>query len=153
MDMSVVCPVAKRFSPAHLGAALWSVLAVAFLGCKTAPMTNTIIVQAHSPDGQASALLVERYYHAALGSNGFYLLVLSEGQDARKVINDEDIRDSSALVATAAGKVQLRWQDKDTLLVVCDSCGLEAIDISKKLDHVGSIRIIYQGFPEHTAYS
>lgn len=115
-------------------------------------MTNTVVCRADSPHGGSSALLIERYYRAALSSNQFYLLVLPKGQDADKAINDKDIADSSALVATLAGKVQLRWQNDDTLLAICDSCGLEAIDISKKLDHIGSVKIVYQGFPEHTAY-
>lgn len=131
----------------------WLALAAIFVGCKTAPMTNTIVKQADNPNGQICALLVERYYHAALSSNQFFLLVIPKEKDTAKAINDRNISDSSALVATLAGKVQLRWQNSDTLLVICDSCGLEAIDISKKLDRIGSIRIIYQGFPEHTAYS
>jgi hypothetical protein len=113
-------------------------------------MTNTIVKRA---DGQSSALLVERYYRAALSNDQFYLLILKKGQDAGQAINSENIADSSVLVATSAQKVQLRWQDKDTLLVICDGCGLEAIDISKKLDSMRSTKIVYQGFPKHTAYS
>jgi hypothetical protein len=122
------------------------------IGCKTAPMTNTVVCRADSPSGGSSALLVERYVHAALSSNQFYLLVLSKNQDKDKAVNDRDIGDSSPLVATLAGKVKLRWQSDNTLLVICDSCGLEAVDISKKLDQIGSVNINYQGFPEHTAY-
>ena len=123
--------------------------------CKTAhaPMTNTVIRRADNPYRKASALLVERYYKAALGNDQFYLLVVADGQDANKAINDDSIAESSALVATLAGKVQLRWQDRDTLLVICDRCGLEAVDISKKLDNLGSTKIVYHGFPAHTAYS
>lgn len=124
-------------------------------GCKTthAPMKNTIINRIDSPDRKLSALLVERHYKAALSNDQFYLLILSDGQDANKAINNNDIADSSALVATLAGKVQLHWQDKNTLFVICGNCGLEAVDISKKLDRIGSIKIVYKGFPEHTAYS
>jgi hypothetical protein len=124
-------------------------------GCKAthALMTNTIVRQVANPYRKTSAVLVERYYKAALSNDQFYLLLLSDQQNANRTINDEDIADSSALVATLAGKVQLRWQDKDRLMVICDSCGLEAVDISKKLDHIGSTKIVYQGIPEHTAYS
>ena len=140
------------------GAFLMTVLGVIAMmlgGCKTshAPMTNTIIRQADNPYRKTTAVLVQRYYKAALSNDQFYLILLSENQDVNKAINDDDIANSSALVATLAGKVQLRWQDKDTLLVTCDVCGLVAVDISKKLDHIGSTKIVYQGFPEHTAYS
>jgi len=125
------------------------------IGCKTAhaPMTNTVVRRAENPFSKTSALLIERSYKAALSNDQFYLILLSEGQDTNKAINDDGIADASALVATLAGKVQLRWQYKDTLVVICDGCGLEAVDISKKLEHLGSTKIIYQGFPLHTAYS
>jgi len=111
-----------------------------------------VVDKAQSPDGTLSAILVDRYYHAALSSDEFFVIVISNGQDVVEAINARDIGDPAPLVATRAEKVRLRWQSNDTLLVICDSCGLEAIDINKKLDHVGSVKIIYQGFPEHTAY-
>lgn len=116
-------------------------------------MKNTVVVRSESPDGKSSAILVDRYYQAARVSDEFFLIVVPSGQDADAAINVRQIGESSALVATLANKVQLRWQDNSTLLVVCDSCGLQAIDISKKLDHIGNTKIVYQGFPEHTAYS
>jgi hypothetical protein len=129
------------------------IFSVFLMGCKTAPMTNTIVCRADNPNGKSSALLVERYYHAALNANQFYLLVVPKEQDLTKALNDNDIGDSSALVATKASRVVLRWEENGTLLVICDSCGIEAIDVSKKLDHLASTKIVYQGFPQHTAYS
>jgi hypothetical protein len=126
-------------------------LLVCLLGCKPAPMKNTVVVKAESPDRKSSAVLVDRYYQAARVPDEFFLIVIPSGQDANEAINTRHIGDSSALVAIWASKVQLRWQSADTLLVVCDSCGLKPIDISKKLDHVGSIKIVYQGFPAGTA--
>lgn len=123
------------------------------MSCKPAQMKNTVVAQAQSPGGKSSAVLVDRHYQAARVSDEFFLIVIPNGRDMDEAINVRRIGDSSALVATLANKVQLRWQDKDTLLVVCDSCGLQAIDISKKLDHIGPTKIVYQGFPEHTAYS
>jgi hypothetical protein len=82
----------------------------------------------------------------------FFLIVIPSSQNPEEAINARHLGDSSALVATRSDKVRLRWQSNDALLVICDSCGLEPIDIEKKLDHVGSIKIIYQGFPEHTAF-
>jgi hypothetical protein len=128
-------------------------LFVTLIGCKPAPMTNIVIAQAQSPDRKSTAILVDRYVHAARVSDGFFLIVVPSHQNLTEAINAQNIGDSSALVATSANKVQLRWQNNGTLLVVCDSCGLRAIDISKKLDHIGSTKIVYQGFPEHTAYS
>jgi hypothetical protein len=128
-------------------------LAFAPLGCKTAPITNAIVSRADNPNGETSALLVQRYRRAALTSDGFYLLIVSKNQDVSKAINNEAIHNSSALVATSAKLVQLHWQDRGTLIISCASCGLQAVDITKKLNHVGPFRIIYEGFPKHTAYS
>ena len=129
------------------------VLLTVLTSCKYAPTTNTVVSKALSPDGRVLALLVDRYYHAARISDGFFLVVIPTAQDINDVINARHIEDSSVLVATWASNVQLHWQSNDTLVVVCASCGIKAIDISKKLDHIGTTRIVYQGFPEHTAYS
>lgn len=126
---------------------------IALMGCKPAPMTNTVVAEARSPDGALDALLVERHVHAALSSNSYFLITIPAAQTQAEALNARNIGDSAALVATRADKVQLRWQDSSTLLVICNSCGLQAIDISKKLDHIGKTKIVYQGFPEHTAYS
>lgn len=128
-------------------------LPVVLVGCKDAPTTNTIVAKAQSPNGKTSALLVDRYYHTARVSDGFFLILVPSSQSASEAINARNIGNSAVLIATWASKVQLQWKDNHTLLVVCNSCGLKAIDISRKLDHIGSTKIIYQGFPEHTAYS
>lgn len=128
------------------------VLVSVLVNCKRAQTTNTIVVRVTSPDGKFSALLVDRYYHAARVSDEFFLIVIPGDQNERQAVNARDIGDASALVTTRATKLQLRWQSNDTLLVICDWCGLKAIDISKKIDRIGSVKIIYQGFPEHTAY-
>jgi len=122
-------------------------------GCKPVPVTNTVVDMAKSPDEKTSAILVDRYYHAARISDEFFLILIPSSQNIDEVVKARHIGDSSALVATWASKVRLHWQSNDTLLVTCDSCGLRPIDISKKLDHIGSFKIIYLGFPEHTAYS
>jgi hypothetical protein len=140
------------FRPLCLGCSGLIALAT-LMSCKPAPMKNSIVARSASPDGKFSAILVDRFYQAALISDEFFLIVIPSGKDAETAINAQQIGDSSAVVATRADKVHLRWQDKDDLLLICDSCGIHAIDISKKLDHIGSTKIIYQGFPEHTAYS
>jgi hypothetical protein len=128
------------------------VFAAALLSCKPAPQTNTVVDKAQSPNGRLSAILVNRHYHAARISDEFFIVLIPSGQSVDEAINARHIGDSAPLVATWANKVQLRWQSNDKLLVICDSCGLRAIDISKKLDRVGSVKISYEGFPEHTAY-
>ncbi len=126
-------------------------LLTALLGCKAAPMTNTVVAQAQSPDGRSSALLVDRHYAAARVPDEFFLIVILGTQSADEAMRAKHIGDSAALVATWASKVQLRWQGNDVLLVSCDACGLEAINIAKKQDHIGSTKITYQGFPAHIA--
>jgi hypothetical protein len=126
--------------------------AIMLIGCKPSPMTNTVVDQEKNPNGRSSAILVERYRHAALNANIFYVLVLSNNEDRGKATNDEEIEKRSALVATKASKVKLHYENPSTLLVICDACGLEAIDIMRKRDHIGDTTIVYQGFPQHTAY-
>jgi hypothetical protein len=128
-------------------------ISTTLLGCKPAPTTNTVVAKVVSPDGKSAAILVDRFYHSARVSNGYFLIAIPSSQNVNDAIGARDIGDSSALVATRAGKVQLQWKSNDTLLVICSSCGIQPIDISKKLDRIGATKIVYQGFPEHTAYS
>jgi hypothetical protein len=128
-------------------------LLVILIGCEPAPATNTIVASVQSPDKRVSALLVDRSFEAARISDGFFLIVIPASHNVTDAINANDINETAVLIATGAGTVQLRWQDDNTLLVVCDSCGIKPVDISKKLDHIGTTRIVYRGFPAHTAYS
>jgi hypothetical protein len=138
--------------PRTLIAACFSALAlIGLAGCR-APQTNTVVAKAESPDGKHLALLVDRYFHAARISDEFFLIVVPTSQDVDQAINSGDIDVRSVLMATYASRVRVRWQDNDTLVATCDSCGLRAIDVIRKRDHLGSLKVIYQGFPEHTAY-
>lgn len=112
---------------------------------------NTVVTSAASPDGKSTAVLVDRYYDAARVADEFFIVVVKRQENIREAVTARNLGKSSALVATRASKVELRWQNKDTLIVICDSCGLSAIDIEKKVDRIGSVGIIYQGFPNQTA--
>jgi hypothetical protein len=127
-------------------------LFAALVGCRPAPQTNTIIDKAESPDGTSLAILVDRSYHMARVSDEYFLIVIPASRDVNEAIRTAHIGDSAALVATWASQLRLRWQSDDVLVVVCKSCGLEAIDVIKKLDHIGSVKVIYEGLPEHTAF-
>lgn len=116
-------------------------------------MKNTVVMKTDSPDGKSSALLVDRHYQAARVPDEFFLVVIPSSQEANEAVNARHIGDLSALVAIWASNLQLRWLSGDTLLVVCDSCGLKPIDISKKVDRIGSVKIVYRGFPAGTADS
>ena len=122
-------------------------------GCQhRAPMTNTILATASAPDGSSSAVLIRRYRHAALNNDLFYVVLIPTGADIQKVINDEDIGNSAVLVATSASRVKLQWKQDNALHVICDACGLEPIDIMKKRRQAGQNTVVYDGFPQHTAY-
>lgn len=126
------------------------VVSLCVLGCFGS--TATLIVdQVVSPDGSHIAMLVDRYYDATRGSDEFFVIVVAGKEFASRAATMRHIGESAVLVATRAGKVRLRWQSDATLLVKCDACGLEAIDIQKKEDRSGTVSIIYQGFPEDAA--
>ena len=115
-------------------------------------MTNTIITQAGSSDGSSSAVLIRRYRRAALSNDAYYVVVIPKGKDVQRVINEEAIGKSAVLAATLASQVTLVWQQDGTLHVICKACGLEAIDIMTKRRQAGRNKVVYDGFPQHTAY-
>ena len=97
-------------------------VAILLIGCKPAPMTNTVVDQSKNPNGRSSAILVERYRHAALSANVFYVLIVSDNEEVAKVANNEDIEKRSALVATKASTVRLRYDNPST----CSSPAMRA---------------------------
>lgn len=121
-------------------------LAVVF-GCRPFAVTNTVVSKAISPDGKVAAILLDRRYHNARSSDEFFLILVQGTQSANSAIAARHIGESAAFVATYASKLQLSWENDSTLRVVCDSCGLESIDIEKKLTHLNAINIRYEGFP------
>jgi hypothetical protein len=100
------------FKPLCLGCSCLIALAT-LMSCKPSPMKNSIVARSESPDGKFSAILVDRSYQAALVSDEFFLIVIPSGKNAETAVNVQQIGDSSAVVATRADKVHLRWQDKD----------------------------------------
>jgi len=66
-------------------------LAIALIGCKAEETKNTVVAKAVSPDGITSALLVDRYYHAARISDGFFLILTPSRDNPNEAINAEDI--------------------------------------------------------------
>ena len=121
------------------------------LACAAAPQTNSVVDKALSPDGRYLAVLVERYYHIARVSDEFFLMLMPAGQNVEDAISASNADLPAAFVATSAKGVRLLWKDDETLQVACESCGLQSIDIVKKLEHVGPIKIVYVGFPVGTA--
>jgi hypothetical protein len=117
------------------------------MGCGAAPVTNTVVLRAKSPDGKATAILVDRAYHVARSSDEFFLIVVEFPGNADSAIAVRNIGGRAALVATYATKLQLNWENNSNLHVICKSCGLTPINIEKKLDRLGSIQIVYEGFP------
>jgi hypothetical protein len=114
-------------------------------------MTSTVVVRKVSPNGANVALLIDRHYHAARVSDEFFITVISANADATSAVNSRHLGSSSVLVATLANNVQLEWQSENSLLVLCNSCGLEAVDIEKKTYRAGAVAVVYQGFPQHIA--
>ena len=117
------------------------------MGCSTAPVTNTVISKAKSPDGKTTAILVDRHYHIARSSDEFFLIVVQSPENTDSAIAVKNIGGRAALVATYASKLQLNWENNSILHAICKSCGMKPIDIEKKLDRLGAIRIVYEGFP------
>lgn len=51
------------------------------------------------------------------------------------------------MTASAPASIGLYWQDNNTLIVTCVLSKLRPRDMQKRLDHLGSINVVYKGFP------
>lgn len=77
------------------------------------------------------------------------MIVIPANQNVEEAISVRRYWDSAPFVATRGNRVKIRWESNDSLLVICDSCGLETIDLVQKWDHVGPVKVFYQGFPRY----
>jgi hypothetical protein len=117
------------------------------VGCDSADYT--VIKNAKSPDGDLSALLVQRRGHDSLSSDVYYVILTNskrEMQNLPKAIHDKPI-----LVATHGQDLGVQWSGTNALSIICAGCGIRPIDIMNKKGSEGSVTITYVGFPNGTA--
>jgi hypothetical protein len=117
------------------------------LGCNHAPPDRTIIAEATSPTGRSTAFLQHLHFDKALTADVYLLTIAVSKDDLERLGTGRALADSSVLVATWADKVRMQWRTDRELIVRCDSCGLEAADITKRVEQSGQTKIVYAGFP------
>ena len=113
---------------------------------------SVVINAAWSPDSQTAAILMRHIWRAALNNDVYYVILAPGRQPWDVEAMFRSAQDSSVLDATRAESLKFRWQNDRELHVICAQCGLETIDVTRKLDHHGPVRIVYEGFPMGTAY-
>jgi hypothetical protein len=129
-----------------VGVILLGTLCAASSGCRAAT-TNTVVARAVAPDGRRVAVLLDRYYHLARVSDEFFVIIVPDASGVDAAIKRPHIGDDAAFVATNAGKVRVQWVRRDTLVVTCEACGLQSIDVMKRVDHLGSVTVLHRGVP------
>ena len=96
-------------------------------------------------------MLVQRRTHDSLSNDEYYVIVGEATYTTQSL--PEAIRKDSILVVTRGAAITLKWTTPDELVLRCDRCGIEKIDIIDRKYTWNSIHIRYEGFPNGTAYS
>jgi hypothetical protein len=117
------------------------------IGCDSADYT--VLKNARSPDGNLSAMLVQRRGHDSLSSDVYYVLLTNTESEMRNL--SKATHDKPILVATHGQDLGVQWSGTNALSIVCAGCGMRPIDIMEKKGSDGSVNITYVGFPNGTA--
>ncbi len=123
-------------------------------GCAGEPRwdpADVIVVQsAPSADGRHAALLV-RHVHPEALSTDEYTVSVASGPAPRDSVAVARLADTASVARlTRAEAVRLRWLGDSLLAVSCAACGLEAVDVIRREDRAGAVRVRYEGFPAET---
>ena len=118
-------------------------------GCDSADYT--VVRNAKSPNGDLSALLVQRRGHDSLSSDVYYV-ILTNGKNATPNLS-KATHDKPILVATHGQDLGIQWSGSNALNIVCNGCGIRPIDIMDKRESADSVSITYIGFPNGAATS
>jgi hypothetical protein len=116
------------------------------IGCDSADYT--VIKNVSSPEGNVSALLVQRRGHDSLSSDVYYVILI-DSRDKRPNLA-KATHDKPILVATNGEDLQIRWSGPHTLSITCADCGMRPIDVIEKKTIEDTVNVTYMGFPNGT---
>jgi hypothetical protein len=109
----------------------------------------TVVKSAKSPDGNLSALLVQRRAHGPLSSDVYYVIMTDNQHEIPNL--STATHDNPVLVATHGQDLGVHWSGANAMDIICARCGMRPIDIIEKKGSFGSVSITYLGFPNGTA--
>jgi hypothetical protein len=97
-------------------------------------------------------MLLHRRNRRAKGHTTFKV-VLGAGTIASSPAIAAKLADTGAvaLYATDAERVRLHWRNDTWLVISCEMCGIEQIDIMERRNRLGPVQVLYEGFPKGVA--
>ena len=102
------------------------------------PADYRVVTSAKAPDGNLSALLVQRRGHDSLSSDVYYVILA----DRPEMPNlSRATQDNPILVATHGQNVGIQWSGANALSITCAGCGINPIDIMERKEKVDSVSV------------
>jgi hypothetical protein len=117
---------------------------IATIGCDSSDYS--VVTSAKAPDGNLSALLVQRRGHDSLSSDVYYVILADSRREMPSL--SRATHDNPILVATHGQNVAIQWSGTNALSITCEGCGINPIDIMEKKESVDSVSVTYVGFPK-----
>lgn len=75
-------------------------------------------------------------------------VLLEKDAGPPKYAYDQEFRAGDVVMRPSqCGPLKLEWIDDQTLRILCEKCGLALHSLGNHADKVGSVHIIYEGFP------
>ncbi|SRR5258708_35230383 len=109
------------------------------------PGEYSLIRTAIAPNGARQARLVRQHSRASLTSDGYFVdVVSSPGHTDAVSLSRVRVR-TSALYATGADSLSLRWRSDSQLVIACNHCGMAPIDVIETRSRLGSVNVTFVG--------
>jgi hypothetical protein len=120
------------------------------IGCRGGTIRDSIDASVSNPGHTYRATAIKRHY---LLDNG-----LEDASPTTYVLLDKDMGSPSTngreldprrvvMRPSQCGPLRLEWVNDELLKIVCDHCGLAMRSIGNHADKIGTVHVIYEGFP------
>jgi hypothetical protein len=117
---------------------------ISTIGCDSADYS--VVISTKAPDGNLSALLVQRRGHDSLSSDVYYVILADSRREMPSL--PRATHDNPILVATHSQNVGIQWLGANALSITCAGCEMNPTDIIEKKESVDSVSVTYIGFPK-----
>jgi hypothetical protein len=132
---------------------IFSVVLISLTGCKYGKTRDTILSSVPNSTHTYRATVLRREY---LLDNGMtdaspttYVLLDADKGPPTYAPNQRFNAANVVMRPSLCGPLRLEWMSDLVLRIICDKCGLA---LPRHLDKVGSVSIVYEGFPDTSFY-
>ena len=130
-----------------------SLLLIVFLllGCRYGKRLDTVLLSVANPSHTLRTTVLRRQYLLDNGmedASATTYVLLDKDTGTPSYVNGKEFSASQVVMRPSqSGPLKLEWMNDQKLKIICDQCGLALHSLGNHAEKLGSVQIIYEGFP------